>query len=172
MRKEYSAPFLHRDGASFNRSNVKSFKDTEGREWLIAVNVDSIKRVRALCGGLDFLSAVEGDLFARLGSDPVLLVDAVYAVCKPQADERGITDEQFGKAMAGDAIDAATEALLDEICDFFPSGRRTILQKALKKFRAAETEAVKIATEKVDAINVSDLMHAVSGDSSTSSPAE
>ena len=101
---------------------MKTFKDNAGRVWTIAINVATLKRVKGLIK-VDLLEVLEGKLIERLMADPVLLVDVVYAVCKPEADAAGVTDEQFGQAMAGDAIELATTALLEELIDFFPSRR-------------------------------------------------
>ena len=103
---------------------MKSFTDNKGRTWTLEVTVATVKRVRALCK-VDLYSIVELDknnkpsaeLLERLSSDPVLLVDVLFAVCKPQADKLGITDEDFGESMAGDAIEHATTALLEEIIE-------------------------------------------------------
>lgn len=110
---------------------MTSFTDTAGRTWTITINVDAIKRVRALLD-VDLLTIVDGQLIERLLRDPVLLCDVVYAVCKPEADAKNITDEQFGQAMAGDAIEHATKALLEELVGFSPSPRdRATLQRVL-----------------------------------------
>ena len=121
---------------------MKSFTDINGQTWTLVVNVATVKRVRALCG-VDINGIVEmGEdgkpdigLLKRLESDPVLLVDVLYAVCKPECDAKGMTDEQFGAAMAGDAVEGATAALLDEIVDFFPAAKRMAFQKILKATR-------------------------------------
>ena len=128
---------------------MKTFKDNADRTWTVQVNVDAIKRVRDLAG-LDLLSAVDAALLEKLASDPVLLCDVVYAVCKGEADAKGVTDEDFGRSMAGDAIDAATAALLEELVDFFPRGRRQVLAKAMGKLRDLETKALALAAEKLD----------------------
>ena len=122
---------------------MKTFKDNEQRQWTVTVNVASMKRVKSLLD-LNLMEAVEGDLIEKLATDPILLCDVIYAICKPEADKRNISDEQFGQAMAGDAIEQATAALLEELVDFFPEAKRRVLRKALKKFdtmlaRAAET---------------------------------
>ena len=121
---------------------MKSFTDTTGRVWTITVNVGAIKRVRALCG-VDLNAIVEVDeknnvttgLLERLSTDPVLLVDVLYAICKPECDAKGVSDEEFGCAMAGDAIEHATDALLDEVVDFFPEAKRLALKKVLTATR-------------------------------------
>ncbi|OQA79895.1 MAG: hypothetical protein BWY31_04137 [Lentisphaerae bacterium ADurb.Bin242] len=127
---------------------MKSFTDNAGRVWTLAVNVAAIKRVRALCG-VDLNSIIELDaknqptakLLERLSTDPVLLVDVLYAVCKPECDQKNVSDGEFGTAMAGDAIDHATAALLDEIIDFFPEAKRMAFRKILSATRRFEAIA-------------------------------
>jgi len=110
---------------------MTSFSDNAGRSWTVAINVDAIKRVRGLVG-VDLLEVLDGTLIERLVRDPVLLCDVVYAVCKPEADERGVSDEDFGRSMAGDAIEQATKALLEELVGFSPNPRdRAALRRVI-----------------------------------------
>lgn len=112
---------------------MKQFLDNAGRAWTVAINVDAIKRVKGLLN-VNLLEIVEGALIEKLIRDPVLLCDVVYAVCKLEADEKHVSDEDFGRAMAGDAIEHATKALLDELVNFSPSPRdRANLQQVLAK---------------------------------------
>jgi len=99
-----------------------TFTDNAGRGWTVAITTDAVKRVRTLLD-VDLLEIVEGKLLQRLIQDPVLLCDVIYVVCKPEADARKVSDEDFGRAMAGDAIEAATKALLEAIANFFPNQR-------------------------------------------------
>jgi len=134
---------------------MKTFRDNKRRVWTLEVNVAAIKRVRGLCK-VDLNSIVEVDsenrptahLLEQLSSDPVLLVDVLYAICKPEADKLGVSDEDFGASMAGDAIEQATEALLDEIVDFFPSAKRQVMRKVLNATRRFE----EIARTRLDRI--------------------
>jgi len=128
---------------------MRNFTDSTGRSWTIAINVNAIKRVRALVQ-VDLLEAADGRLIEKLVSDPVLLCDVIYALCKEQADAAGIDDEAFGRAMAGDAIDAAVTALLEELVDFFPLARRRVLGKALAKLRQLEATAMTTAETQLD----------------------
>lgn len=124
---------------------MQSFKDSKGIIWTIEVNVGAIKRVRALCG-VDLLDVItvgadgkpNTDLLDRLSDDPVLLVDTLYAVCKPDADAKGMTDEDFGRSFDGDSLVAAAHALLDGIVDFFPEAKRRMFQKVLEASRRFE----------------------------------
>ena len=113
---------------------MKTFKDNAGRTWTIALNVTTQRRIRDLAqvNVLEILGDERPTLYERLQSDTILLCDVLYAACQPQAEKEGVTDEQFGEALAGDAIDHATKALLDEIVDFSPSPRdRANLRKVI-----------------------------------------
>lgn len=128
---------------------MKTFTDTAGRTWTVAINVDAIKRVRSLTK-TDLLAIVEGELVERLMRDPVLLCDVIYAACKPEADARNVTDEEFGRAMAGDAIEAATVALLDELVAFCPNPRdRANLGRVLATTRTWIAKAQDLLEQKI-----------------------
>ncbi|MEW6249198.1 MAG: hypothetical protein AB1716_01000 [Planctomycetota bacterium] len=152
---------------------MKTFTDNAGRTWTVAINVDAIKRVRGLLG-VDLLEIVEGKLIERLCRDPVLLCDVVYAVCKPAADTQGISDEEFGRAMAGDAIEHATKALLESLVNFSPSPRdRANLQRVLTTTwrvldKARDVVEARLAT--VDPERIVAQALAESGSSSGSAP--
>ena len=126
---------------------MKSFTDNTGRTWPLAVTVETIKRVRALCDvdlaniiTIDSGTLPKVDLLEKLGSDPVLLVDVLFAAVKPEADAKGVTDEEFGRTMSVDAIEMATTALLDEVIDFFPETKRKVFRKILDATRRFETK--------------------------------
>ncbi len=125
---------------------MKQFTDNAGRQWRVEINVAALKRIRGLAG-VDLLEAIDGggnggSLIERLVRDPVLLCDVIYAACKAEADSKSVTDEEFGRAMAGDAIEHATAALLDEIVSFCPSPRdRAALGRVLAATRTAMDEA-------------------------------
>ena len=105
---------------------MKTFNDNAGRTWTLSVNIAAVKRVRSLLD-VDLLELADGKLLERLVGDPVLLCDVIYCLLKPEADAAQVGDEDFGRAMAGDAIDCATEALLEELVAFFRQGKDLFL---------------------------------------------
>ena len=128
---------------------MKTFNDNAGRTWTVTVNVDAVKRVKGLLS-VDLMEAVEGKLLERLIDEPILLCDVIYALCKTQADAANVSEEDFGRAMAGDAIEQATTAMLEELVDFFPSRRRGLLAKALGKLRTLEEMVLTAAEDRLD----------------------
>jgi len=110
----------------------------------------------------------------RLIADPVLLVDVLYVVCKEQADDANVTDEQFGRSMAGDAVDAATRAFLEELADFTPSPRdRARARKVIDATWKLIDRAQDVLDAKADGelARASDAALSALGGSSGNSPA-
>jgi hypothetical protein len=115
------------------------------------------------------LAEITEELIQKLSDDPVLLCDVVYALCKPQADQQNITDEQFGEAMAGDAIDAAVTALVEELVNFTRSPqRREMWRKVLDKQKQIEARGIRtieeyISSDKLEAVLTEKLQAAING---------
>jgi len=156
---------------------VKTFRDNAGNEWTVEINVAALKRIRSLTG-TDLLEVISGgDLLERLMRDPVLLCDILFALVKPQADQKRISDESFGAAMAGDAIDSATAALLDELVAFCPSPRdRANLGRVLTVVRSAMNKARDVVEARLEGGEIERIVEAAikettSGNSSGAAPA-
>ena len=111
---------------------MQTFTDNAARTWTVCVNVDAIKRVRALLD-INLLDILDDGckMLAQLHDDPILLVDVLYCVCKPEADAKKITDAEYGSGMSGDALLHANQALLEGLSDFFPSARQRAAMKGL-----------------------------------------
>lgn len=127
--------------------------DNLDRTWSTAITVNTVKRVQQLTG-VNLLAVFDGGLLNRLADDPILLVNTLYAVCKPQADQRDVTEEAFGELLVGDTIERAAEALVRGIIDFFPSDRREVLGRLWTATGKAQTEAFKLVTSKLDTQNI------------------
>ena len=138
---------------------MKTFTDNAGRSWNISVTVDAVKRVRSLLD-VDLMEAAGGKLIQELSDNPVLLCDVIYCIVKPEADAKQISDEDFGKAMAGDAIDQATSAFLEDLVNFFPSRRREMLAKVLTKLKNLEAIAAEVVNRKLDDPELEEKMRA------------
>ncbi len=150
---------------------MKTFRDSENREWQIAMNITAAKRVLDLLK-VNLLEPEVGTppLLTRLGTDIILLCDVLYAICKPQADQREISDEQFGQALGGDAIFQATKALMEELTDFFQSLRRTDRARGVTVQGQIISKAVETADLKLAQIKPDELVEKAFSASSTSSP--
>ena len=149
---------------------MKPFNDSVNRTWTVTINVDAIKRVRSLLG-IDLLKVLDDGcrLLADLHDDPILLVDVLYCLCKPQADLQKITDEDFGRAMFGDAILHAHTAFIEELADFFPSARqRAALKKVIGKTNQVVDRLLIHAETKLDGVDPEAVAKTLIGSSGNS----
>lgn len=107
---------------------MKTYRDTEGVEWTVSVNIAALKRVQTLAG-VDMLRPTDGDPppIVRLDRDIACLVDCLFAIVRPQAEQREISDEAFAERLGGQAVADARSALMDELQRFFlEAGRRDV----------------------------------------------
>lgn len=131
------------------------FTDAEGRDWSLTIDAPKIFAIRSefdpefLKG--DFESR-DSNTYARLLSDPATLCGVIFVLCAEDRGKRGIEEREFYLGVMGDAIDAATAALLEAIKSFIP--RRT--REVLAAFAAAD-EAQQQAMRKAIAAMPPDL---------------
>jgi hypothetical protein len=97
----------------------------------LSINITTLKHVLAKTG-IDLLDVEEGRAFKEI-ANPYKLGDVLFVLCKQQADNAGVSDEAFGAALAGDATEKASDALVDEMIDFFPQSRREILRELITR---------------------------------------
>lgn len=151
---------------------MKTFTDSAGRTWTLAMNVAAAKRVKGLLG-VDLLQLEAGSppLITRLGTDVILLCDVLYALVAPQAETSGVSDEQFGQALGGDAILAAQRAFWEELVDFFHRLSRDDVVGVITKQRTAIELAVSRVAQEIGALSAERMVAQAFGEASTSSPA-
>lgn len=142
---------------------MAQFRDNNHRPFLVAVTIQTVKECRAALG-VDLLSIFERppagqrDLLSRLAFDPVLLVDVLFVTCRDQCTREGITDEAFGRSLAGDALADATRAFMEALTDFFPPGQRPALKAILARMEQLTAKGEALAVEKLNDPRVDQLM--------------
>jgi hypothetical protein len=134
---------------------MQCFIDTQARTWVVELNVTLVGRVRKLLG-ID-LYRIGDDRFKKLDEilgDPCQLVDLLYVICKDQADTHQISDEDFGRAFAGDVLESAERAFVEALVDFFPNPKsREALRALVEKGRQVQEKAIELVTAKMATID-------------------
>ncbi|WP_442511649.1 hypothetical protein SH528x_003334 [Novipirellula sp. SH528] len=136
---------------------MQKFIDRRGRVWIVDIDNTTLRRVKALTD-VRLLDAIDGDLITQLSSDPLLLGDVLFAICKPQADQQDVDDEAFAEGLAGDAIDEACKAVVDALIAYFPESRRRLLRKAADKQRLIETRGLEAIERRLDDPKLVDML--------------
>lgn len=117
---------------------MPTFTDNAGREFNVAITGLGVKKLRSELGinvadGFDARAKEKRSLVAMIDEDYTTLFDVLYVLCQGQCEAFGISGEEFADALFGDAIEHATTALLEALCDFFPSQKRKILRAMLRR---------------------------------------
>jgi hypothetical protein len=112
------------------------FKDSKDATWELRITAGTVKRCAEYLG-VDIGNPTSGtpSLLTRFDSDIAFMVNVLFCVLKPKLDEKGVTDEQFAELLEGDALQAAHDAFLDELLDFFLSLRRADMAEAIRRQR-------------------------------------
>jgi len=116
---------------------MSQFTTTDGMEWVLTVNVGTIKRVREQTG-INLLSLVSSPAaVSEVFQDDARLAEVFAAVVQPQLTKAGRSLDDFFSCIDGTVIEQGAEALMREIVNFFPEPRRTVLLAAMEKCMAA-----------------------------------
>ena len=150
---------------------MKAFKDSGGRPWVVEVNVTTARRVKALLG-VNLLTLVGRDGAKALGDlldDHFTLVDVLYVLCLDQAGAEGVTDEGFGRLMGGDVLEAAADAFLEALIDFFPNPReRAGLRAVIGKAREVRDLELTAREARLAGVSPAEILKRLSGTSPAS----
>lgn len=126
------------------------FIDSKGESWDTRIDVSVIRRVRAE-HGIDLSKVMSSqEQLSALNDDIVLLVDVLFSICKPTADNRKIDAEEFAMRLSGNAIESAIESLMLSIIDFFPQSRSKILRQIWDKNKELKTQQLGQIQQTVD----------------------
>ena len=118
---------------------MRAFKDAEGREWLIDLNVDNLREVSARTE-VDLTQLFQDDEVTKALERTFIVADILWVLCESQ---RSISKKDFDKGLKGDAVDHAEKSLMEALVDFFPSRQRTLLRKAMEVPETAHEEVEK-----------------------------
>lgn len=152
---------------------MAQFRDGRGREWAVAIDVFLLEKVAEIGVRLDQLYADQMKGLIALLNEPVKLVRVLWILLEEQAEKSGVSPEQFGRAMHGDALDDAAVALQAAAADFAPRRQRSVLKAlAAKSVEVADHMTATAVSEvtAIDPASVVELFRTRSG-SATSSPA-
>lgn len=162
---------------------MASFRDMKGRTWNVEVHAAAIKRVKAETGlFLPHLIDLSGEDAKKVLSDPIALFECLCSLLRPQLEQRGVSEEEFGEALDEASCVAAAEALLEAVIFFTRPQTRQVLQRAWAKVRehgrSLEQKQIALAQQRVESSEfdraleqaAENFVRSVSGEPSISSP--
>ena len=112
---------------------MQSFKDKSGKAWSFDLNIASWRRVKSETGiDLADLTPSDGKTMLDKLADPVTLMEVLYVLCVPASERQNIKGEDFMSGMSMQTVEAAADALLEEIANFSLPATRNLLMRLLK----------------------------------------
>lgn len=131
----------------------RTFTDSLGKEWSVALTLSAAKRIDAsdltlvYPKPISFLNEAraDSDFFENVWNDNGLAMALVWVLVKPQADLEQIDEDAFCERLDGRSLNAAKDALWEEIMDFFPH-KRTVLSRLKSLYQKAH----QLASDKLD----------------------
>lgn len=159
---------------------MSSFQDRLGRHWVLEFTLGSLARVKSETG-VDLLTFHQPDSPAlrAMATDPWKLLEVLVSMLRPQLNEKQVTEEDFGNSLLEEHVQAAVEALLTGMVDYYPPAKRTALKTLVDRVlgavrnvsdRANRELTQVMATTDLDAMQ-REMESAISGNSTGSSPA-
>lgn len=142
---------------------MQTYKDKNGQDWAVELTIGAMKRVLALTK-LDLRNPTapsgpelpdgQVSLSARMELDQLLLADVLFAVCYPQAQDRGVTQDQFADLLAPETVKPARDAFFAEWSDFFRRSGTPQMAAILDKQTSMVSRAVDLAAKQWDSQKV------------------
>lgn len=132
----------------------RTFTDTKGRLWTVRITGAELKRVREMTGVR--LADLDDDGYqplAALLKDVEKLIDVIFVLCLDEANERKVSDYEFGRSLAGDVLTEAAEAFRRAFEDFCPSQRRQVMQSLASKAKVLQEKAGGLVMEAITQID-------------------
>jgi hypothetical protein len=129
------------------------FKDGNGREWFIKLNVGLIEEIKDKTGvDLDKMISEPKSISEMIFIQPTKLVGVLLICCWDQLGE--ITPRQFGTLFDRELLDKASDAFLEAVMLFYPRSSvagviRENLPRMLKQMDVKMAEDTKRNVEKV-----------------------
>lgn len=123
---------------------MQVFKDKNQTPWELELTAGSVLRIKAHCQiDLGNIISFSGDdkkegTLDRLGNDVALLCSVLWLLCEKQAESKNLDQAGFFDLLDGDAVEAAADALIDEIINFSRPAQRKVLRKLRELSREAE----------------------------------
>lgn len=131
--------------------DLPKFTDLAGREWTLQIGVTTCKRVRELAG-VDLANA-DAELCHELSVNPEKLVNVLFAIVAPRAQELKISEAAFGESLGGDVLDAAAEATIEAIINFFQKFRRDVLKTTWRKLTERKNQLLTSALTRLNSLD-------------------
>lgn len=86
----------------------------------------------------------------KMMDDPMLLCNVMYLLCKRSCDEQKISADDFAYGLEGKEIEECTRLFIEELINFLPQSKKTILRQSLKMQNELNQKMVESSMAKME----------------------
>lgn len=142
---------------------MQTFTDNNGRDWQVKVNPITLGKIEQATGASFSADPEDGEgPIVRIATDCMYAFQVLWVLCEAQANERGVSSEDFGDALVGDVLGKAQAALCEAIAEFYPdAGRRDAVRRVFRVLKSAEEKLLAKANQQLDGLDVDKLVSEV-----------
>ncbi len=154
---------------------MHSFEAIDGTKWSFAISYGTVQQVLEDTGFKLTDLFYDNKAAAPILGDAFQFLRVMFSALKPQAKQLGKSFEDFLAGMDDTVLAKATDALLEAVVDFFHEPRRTLVRRALEKYRSESerltSAATLVAEKKLEEMDVAAIIVQTLTSSDSSSPA-
>lgn len=138
---------------------MATFKDEQGTEWAIKINMGTIKRLQEELD-VDVGSLLEHQFkgLADLLANPFRFFSVISILVDKQAEAMGIDEVAFAERFNGPALHDSIDAFVDALASFYPSHHRKAILTLVAKIKRMWELAVEKDEENLEKLSDQDLM--------------
>jgi len=116
---------------------MRSFKDKNGKEWVLDLTVGDVSRIKATSR----FNLFDAEILREVYLDELVSYELLWKIVEPVATAQNVSEPEFGKSIAAFSLYDARQALLEELRDFFQNLQKPevveLLEKMVKWHKAA-----------------------------------
>lgn len=129
---------------------MAKFIDKKGREWEVDITFGDLEKIKDVCG-VDLTLGIDAAQLAQtVFGNPASFGKMMFVLVEDQANEKGVSPEEFAKGFNLATIESATAAFLESFTNFFLRSPAAAA-KAIEKLGKAREMASNAATELMEA---------------------
>lgn len=133
---------------------MRTFNDSEGRDWTLDLNIASARPLAEFCKKSDpAVNLFDATSFLAAVGDIIFAVDCLAVLTAEQRDRRGMTPADFGRALKGGSAYEAQRALTEEYADFFPDPATAgLIKNSLRRLNESSKREEEVVQKVMDQV--------------------
>ncbi len=119
----------------------------------LIISMGSVMRIKSVLNH-NLLDVGKEGCIEKILDDQVELCNVLYLLCEKSCEAKSITDLDFGYGMEGDKLQLATDQFLEELKNFLPPYKKTLLSHSLKTMAEIQKTILDASIKKLDEMKV------------------